>query len=68
VQRIRRALRVQRGSAGGDDGVRRLLASDARTAWRARAHVLFDNVPIAGGNLTVDVWRDERFDRGAIRH
>lgn len=45
-----------------------LFSTDARGTWRARTHMLFHALAIRWRQLAVDVWRDERVERPALRH
>jgi hypothetical protein len=59
---------VQVPSPGAQQFAHGPFAVDARAARPTPTHVLFEGVPIGGRDLAVDVWSDERVDRGAIRH
>jgi hypothetical protein len=48
--------------------VYRALGCHARVAWRAAAQVIVDGTSIGVGELAVDVGRDQRVERSAVKH
>jgi hypothetical protein len=68
MERFWRAPRGERDFACRDQFVNGAFGSDTRVAGRTRAQVFVNRDAVAGRQLAVYVWRDERIDGFTIKH